>query len=1283
MPNFVKDQFPSESLSSFQTSVTTAATAGPANTTAATLSNLAQSMENTPVGASVNVSHSVPNPLGNITSFAATIQQINEKLQQDPNNGKRYLEALANDDPIRAAKYNEWLGLCALVALRNVYSMNGLQVELVYEQFEDEPFDRAVYFSLKNMDYQYSWMAGRTDNITSGGMFYLKVNGQYIALYNLEVGLCPMQRYETDAWADRIPWFDATRSEDVHQCWQNPFEALHGNPYVLDRLANWLQINHGTAPVAVFYPALVAAPAVCLTLDWRTVQVQLDNVIQANVPEDKLPLVTNAAASFCTSYAAYLDRAGNACPMPDLLTESLFLADISDGGSCGLGYPVKGDTWDASWKQLHLESSLGQLDTSKVVPTVPFTEEGCEKLECGYGDGDYELKDISFCAYGDASQPLEFILVTITLFFPKTGETFAFEHPYLPGKIRIGLIPYLGVWPNAKMPENAGWKYYVATQTQSRASTFMDVEQERAKWPGTRPAKIELNLHGGNETQVCEKGINPGDLDKADCLWQITRNDVPFRFATVQYVYSMHGTAVKQPCGAVFVRKNETFSPQTTINYELAVDFGTTSTVCAVRTPAGAKECLPFKDYLQNVTVGRLEGEILPVEESRLLGTAPGEIGAVNQKTTLHQKKVMSVAQLFSNHTADLAPYVDGRFFLANSAILCRYIDGADFATRGIYNELKLAKRTDADVLDATAVYLAGIYLHALFYIMEQGGIVSQLKLSYPDKSYQLELSSRWETAGNIVNRCFAVGSPYCFDLKTHPLEFWTEANAANSYFNGMPSDIVVDIGGGTADLSLTGTDKTASVQFAGRELMINSIIEAYRHWHGNADLRDSSFAKMWGDPLGTGTQAAKPKLIREFNTRCAKLAANAPALQGALDDQTLRMLAEVLLNDYELDVKKDYAYSLFRSIITFKFGLLLSLIAQFILENQAQLTNPMKRVAGPNGMEYPLSIRFVGTAAKTLEHIFGEPLENIDSKTSNQNVVVAEMAGLLRKITGIRFQLTVWVSANVQEKKEVAFGMLSAAAGPVAAAATPAKTAIPRRNGVIPTAPVVTAPIVAAPSMGVLAGAVDNTAFMQQKICEIMWSLMENMDFRTRMDSYANVFGSWPPLDPAQNTEAEWKKVLQDVSDALAGVPADLRDCYEYLNDFWQDKVVNDSIQELQNEAARNVPEELNQMIDGAVSFCIATVRYGGIPAGLELGAGADAVSISDVMPNAVTGGLRGNAALSRKNLLVSNLSRIKGNPNNMKSLANQTNPAMRKKLLDVYLAASMLDDALSQEQI
>lgn len=146
MPNFVKDQFPSESLSSFQTSVTTAATAGPANTTAATLSNLAQSMENTPVGASVNVSHSVPNPLGNITSFAATIQQINEKLQQDPNNGKRYLEALANDDPIRAAKYNEWLGLCALVALRNVYSMNGLQVELVYEQFEDEPFDRAVLF---------------------------------------------------------------------------------------------------------------------------------------------------------------------------------------------------------------------------------------------------------------------------------------------------------------------------------------------------------------------------------------------------------------------------------------------------------------------------------------------------------------------------------------------------------------------------------------------------------------------------------------------------------------------------------------------------------------------------------------------------------------------------------------------------------------------------------------------------------------------------------------------------------------------------------------------------------------------------------------------------------------------------------------------------------------------------------------------------------------------------------------------------------------------------------
>lgn len=1273
MPNLIKDQFPSGTLSSFQDAVTTAAVAGPVNTTAGSLSVLAQSMNTTAVGTAVNVSHSVPNPLGNITSFAATVQQINEDLRMDPGHGKAYLEDLAKKDPVRAGKYNEWLGLCALVALRNVYSMNGLQAELVHEKFVDEPFDQAVYFSLKNMDYQYSWMAGNA-GITTGGMFYLALNGQCVAVYNLEVGLCPMQRYETDAWADKIPWFDRNRNADVHRCWRNPFEVLDGNTYLLNRFASWLNINHGTAPVAVFYPDVAPAPDVCLTSDWTTAQGQLDNVIRKNVPAAKQMLVANAAANFCTSYAAYKNRTDKACPMPDLLTDTLFLADVSNDGSCGLGYPVNGATWADSWKTLNLTSNLHQLDTDKVVPTVPFTEEGCKALECGYGDGDYELIDASFCANGDAGQPLKYIEATIKLFFPVTGETFTFTHRYLPEKIRIGPIPYLGVWPNAKMPVNAGWNYYIATQTPSRAASFMNDPAERAKWPGTKPANIELTLHGGEEKQICEKGVEP---DKADCLWKITHNDVPFRFATMQHVYPDGGTTVKLPCGAVFVRKNEQFTPAFAANYELAVDFGTTSTVCAVRLPAGAMECLPFKDYLQNVTVGRLKEEILPVEESRILGTAPKVTSAVNQKTTLHQRKVMSVAQLFDHHTAALAPYVDGRFFLANSSILCRYIDGENFATRGIYNELKLASFADANVLNATAVYLAGIYLHAILYIMEQGGVISKLNLSYPDKSYQMELSSRWEAAASIVNRCLAPTSPYCLDLRKNPLVFWTEAKAANNFFAATPSDIVVDIGGGTADLSLTGTDKTASVQFAGRELMINSIIEAYRHWHGNEQLRKSSFEDMWKDPLGTATPDAKTNLIHEYHNICSKLAVNSPSLQGAMNNQTLRMLTEVLLNDYELNVKTGYEYSLFRSIITFKFGLLLSLVAQFIKDHQTKLVNPHTVVMGAGGSEHPLHIRFVGTAAKTLEHVFGDSLANINGKNSNQNAVVAEMKALIKKITGISFLLTIWVSDNVQEKNEVAFGMLSTPTTASAPSTVPGMPIIPGlTDGFVPAAPIAAAPVAAA------APTMNNTTFMKTQICEIMWNYMEDMDYNLRRNFYVSVFRSWPlldPADPTMNTEANWKNALQEVTNALAGVPTDLETYYNKLNNAWQAKVVQDSVRQMQADATVNVPDDLNLMIDCATSFCLATVNYGGIPADLDLGAGPNAVTISNIMPNAVTA-ING---MSRKNLLTASLEHIQNNSNNMRSLANQTEPAIRRKLLDAYLAASMLDDALSQKQV
>lgn len=1278
MPKLIKEQFPSGTLSSFEKDVTAATSAGPAQTNMMTLSELADSIESAPAGSIVNVSHSVPNPLGNVTSFAATIRQINEELRRNPAAGKKYLLDLETSDPIRAAKYREWLGLCALVALRNVYSMNGVRVELVCEQFKDEPFDRAVYFSLKNMDYRYRWMASGPD-IASGGMYYLRVNDQYVALYNLEVGLCPMQQYQTSAWEDRIPWFDRSRSSDHHQCWNNPFEVLDGNTYVLDRLAAWLMSNNGDAVVSVLYHSDTQAKLTnCITPDWLAIQNQLELEITNHVPSDKKAAVANAPSNFCAGYAAYCNHLGTPCPMPNLLTDSLFLADVSDGGSCGLGYPVRGVDWSTSWKSLRLSSALNQLDTSVVVPTLPFTEEGCKALECGYGDGDFELVDASFLANGDAGKPLKDILAEITIRFTQTGEMFTFERRYVPEKIRIGLIPYLGVWPNAKMPVDAGWSCFIATQAPSHADSFMDKLAQSEKWQGTKTARIELALNGGTEMQVCEMGVNPTDPDRANCQWKVTYSTTPFRFATTSFVYQKDGKVVKQPCGAVFVRRNEELPQSFKVNYKLAIDFGTTSSVCAVQNPEGTVESLPFRDYLQNVTVGSLKTEILPVEESRLLGTAPRENSDVNGKTLLHQKKVMSVAQLFANHTEQMRPYVDGRFFLANSAILCRYIDGNNFAARGIYNELKLTQSTDQDVLHATAGYLAGLYIHALLYIMEKGGRIEKLNLSYPDKSYQLELSSRWEKAGEIVNSCLSEDSPHRMDLQDRPPKFWTEADAANNYFNqsnavGATPNIVVDIGGGTADISLTNTDRAASVQFAGRELMVNSIIEAYRHWHGNEQLRKSSFEKMWGDPLGTGSEEAKPKLIMEFHARCDHLAVKAPSLQGAMNDQTLRMLTEVLLNDYEMDVKNGYEYSLFRSIITFKFSLLMSLVAQFVLDNRDKIEQEENLTMGMDGYVYPINIRFVGTAAKTLEHVFAESLDKIDGVDSEHDPVVAEIAKQLKEATGSSFRVKLLVSDNVQEKTEVAFGMLADAHD----ISTPSSDLPDFSNSMD------LSDLMADEQNESDSGTNENVEYMEQRVCEIMWYFMKPLDFTNRRTFYRKIFGAWPEIDPSMNTDENWKAVLQKASHKIANVPENLKKYYAILDNAWQEDAVNKSINDFTKAAGKSVPEEIDLLLDNAVNLCLAAVKYGGIPKRIDLGAGEDAIKISDIMPDALNDSLAGIAGLSRKNLLTNSLGLIKGNKNNMKSLANQKNPEMRKKLLGVYLAVSMLNDALSQRQI
>lgn len=982
--------------------------------------------------------HAIPNPLADMTDFVALVEEVNREIGNQKGNRRAVLNGLGRE---KRERYLEWLGLCAVLALRGVYSMCGLHITVRKETLSREgKLDYALLFALDNMGDEYRFLVDRRDGNgpVSGALFYFCQNGVPFAVYNHKIGICPMKQYPAELFQNLIPWYIGKGGEkepsghNWHGGWKDPVECLAGNGFVEKRLKAWMYQNgFGDCIDPDFVLAEGENPFVIA--GWEGAESALQDFYakyletQRDLGTAMKKSMSDRAEHFCKIYWSYWDgQAGH--PLPALLTDQLVLAQYGEEEVCGLGYDDETGSWQSL--QLHYGNEASRKNLPQMhrgfAPVIPFTKEAMRL----YGEGILKIGKLEFLAYSVESGCLSAIELKVKLSLGSGGETFAFSKVYAHGDIRGAKIPYLMVWPWIELPKDS-WKAFYATQKDSAEG--YDGQSCDVDFGG----RLTLELDAGEKIRIRERG--------AEESWEVYRSERRYRYALVRRVITESDSLA---CGVVMIPSvREKQKDSLASSYAVSIDFGTTSTVCAVQRDGTQEMILPYRDFSKNVTVGEREKDIEEVGQRRWLGRSASET-----KELLSQRKTLTVAQLFreENPNAEISvgkdvPFLTGRFFLASSSMLCKYAANGNFNSRGIYNDLKLSDGTEIEEQRASTLFLAGVYVQALLYAFSENGGVSRLLVSYPGKLTQLNLKALWEGVANIVNtELLTDGAGQAYAVDTRKIAYYTEAEAARAYNEKKVSDVLsyinIDIGGGTTDVSGTGVGfgsagNGLSFKYAGRELLIDSFIECYRHWKGDRqESMEAHFENIWGKEKENLPKGTREQVLDFYFTQCKKIEPYTVNLVNSLEQESLRMFEEILLNDFDMNLPDKYDYNMLRSVIMIKFLLLMQMVAGFLKRNkETVLKGGVSRNTLEGERKKEILLVFTGTASQNLQHIFGRDLKQLDGLSSfsigakkPEQEMLRYIAQMVAETAGMEdIELKLQIASDVQEKKEVAQGML------------------------------------------------------------------------------------------------------------------------------------------------------------------------------------------------------------------------------------------------------------------
>lgn len=962
-------------------------------------------------------SHARPTMLAFLSGFTSNVRSALEALAP----GKTLTDYNILDDQVKH-DFAEWQGLTAALALNWIYSGAGLNLSVMSVGLSNAtPVERCLLMEM-DKDLMYYKKAVNKDtngNITGGTLFYICQNGTPFALFHPSIGIVPMHTFDSSIFRGVLPWFHYDAS-DCHKGWN--FLAAPGNdlaPYatdlILSRIADWAMRNN-----IPNYPQYIRsqqsdpaymAPGSLSSADSIPGAEQIDNVWPG------------AGTSFRTTVLFCQDAAEKPSALPEIFCHRMLISSMSEGNQMVYNTPEGSK---------HVCFSGGMLVGYAPVP--PLTSKSMDLLtRCA-------LIDLTF----QAEMPQgSFSAVTVSITLANSlGEAFTLQKSFGLDRLAQGRLPYLMLWPFVPVPKGIPFlQRYFATWT-DQVCDFTPLDEI----PIVTGIGFDFEDQG-DAHDVC-RHTAPAQA------WTVCNSGAPFRYAKVT---GKIGSETLPELGVVIMPEYPTFVPDGFAGspVEVAVDFGTTSTVCALRSPLlkGGTQILTYQDYSRGVTCidSRAKNSL---DEDHWLGKSGSDGWSMSSK-------IFTVAQLF-DRTREIGPdwavaagaipqeyYVDSRMFLISGNALIAYTaannGSADpLRDQQIMNDIKFDESLDPKNQYAASAFLAGIYLHAVLFLLKQGIVPKkgvpylELRASYPNEVTLDALRGGWLDAQSIVDQVIdpSLTSPIT-DMRNNEA-FYTEAAATMAYqrgsFGGMiavcPSIVSVDIGGGTTDISIInsihGADvRNMSLRYAGREMMVTTLVEYFRKFSAGAKVDPVGlFQKLWKNA---------PDSIQMQNLffQLCEEAQNANERKLLSKNNSVRMIVEKLLSG-GMELSNIQGTRLLRQIIALKFILVIRLTARVIRQNVDIWVLPADLVDG----KLPLNLSISGTSAQLLQYVFNCDMNDLQQASIHSpKPTVAACVNLFTQLfdnelrdvlpEGVGVDLKFYVRPNVSDKREVAFGML------------------------------------------------------------------------------------------------------------------------------------------------------------------------------------------------------------------------------------------------------------------
>lgn len=375
-------------------------------------------------------------------------------------------------------------------------------------------------------------------------------------------------------------------------------------------------------------------------------------------------------------------------------------------------------------------------------------------------------------------------------------------------------VPVVEIWPNFKRP---GWqRYYLYYEN--------DDAQNSTKGTGCDFFYVYPWAYGNNIA---------GDTPIQGLMNLYTARLSGFPDALVCTVNrSMGGSAQPIDVGLLLLKSPPEVSPQMGTNWQIGIDFGTSSTMIYYRNGSRTPQPLVLQPNLFQVT----KSELLRLQTYR---------NFIPSSVTQRDGSFLSIFQLLNgsrlhNNNPQILPLQDGNVFRLPSA---EGAEAQDFRDKGEQMDANLKWKDDMVGRLKVGAYIKQICMQIMAEAAQNNVGTITWNFSYPtafsaDQAMTFQLACRNAVRDVIQDSGFPDGATP---------ENWPESKASAYYFNRLGGNafadgaICLDIGAGTTDVSVISGETAkivyhTSLQFAGR-YMFRSIYKNYKLIAPNLNL--------------------------------------------------------------------------------------------------------------------------------------------------------------------------------------------------------------------------------------------------------------------------------------------------------------------------------------------------------------------------------------------------------------------------------------------------------------